>query len=118
MFLERQGFLGMHWEVTSGLGVRRVFPFVTRELLELAMELHPSELVGPGTKRLLRKALADDVPAVNLRTPGQGTSRKDGERPARAWSGEMPDELAQILREAGLGRATFRTGMYFAGVSW
>ena len=39
MFLERQGFLGMHWEVTSALGIRRVFPFVSRALLELAFEL-------------------------------------------------------------------------------
>ncbi len=104
MFLERQGFLGMHWEVTSALGVRRVFPFVTRELLELAMELHPSELVGPGTKRLLRTALADDVPAVNLERPDKGHPGSTGDRPARAWSGEVPDVLAPILREGWPGK--------------
>ena len=104
MFLERQGFLGMHWEVTSALGVRRVFPFVTRELLELAMELHPSELVGPGTKRLLRTALAGDVPAVNLERPDKGHPGGTGDRPARAWSGEVPEVLAPILREDWPGK--------------
>ncbi len=62
----------MHWEMTSALGVRRCFPFVTREVLELAFECHPAELVGPGTKRLLRSALANDVPRFNLERPDKG----------------------------------------------
>ncbi|HXE99976.1 MAG TPA: asparagine synthase-related protein [Solirubrobacterales bacterium] len=97
MFLERQGFLGMHWEVTSSLGVRRSFPFVTRELLELGFECHPSELVGPGTKRLLRAALAGDVPAVNLERPDKGRPRPPGGTEFRAWSGEIPSVLEPIL---------------------
>jgi hypothetical protein len=98
MFLERHGFLGMHWEVTSSLGVRRSFPFVTRELLELAYECHPAELVGPGTKRLLRAALANDVPAFNLKRPDKaalGPSRAD-ER-SWAWGGDVPASLDPVL---------------------
>ncbi len=97
MFLERQGFLGMHWEVTSSLGVRRSFPFVTRELLELGFECHPSELVGPGTKRLLRAALAADVPAVNLERPDKGRPRSPRGSEFRAWSGEIPSALDSVL---------------------
>lgn len=97
MFLERQGFLGMHWEVTSALGIRRVFPFVSRELLELAFELHPSELVGPGTKRLLRSALAGDVPTENLRRPDKGHPGSPGRWLKRGWSGEVPEAVAPAL---------------------
>ena len=97
MFLERQGFLGMHWEVTSSLGVRRSFPFVTRELLELGFECHPSELVGPGTKRLLRAALAGDVPAVNLERPDKGRPGPPRGSGSRAWSGEIPGVLYPIF---------------------
>jgi asparagine synthase (glutamine-hydrolysing) len=98
MFLERQGFLGMHWEVTSALGVRRCLPFVTRELLELAFECHPSELIGPGTKRLLRAALSGDVPRLNLERPDKGRPGPSNvdDRPWR-WSGEVPEALETVL---------------------
>jgi asparagine synthase (glutamine-hydrolysing) len=97
MFLERQGFLGMHWEVTSSLGVRRSFPFVTRELLELSFECHPSELVGPGTKRLLRAALAADVPAVNLERRDKGLLPPSQDDASWTWSGEIPSALDAVL---------------------
>lgn len=97
MFLEREGFLGMHWEMTSALGIRRAFPFVSRALLELAFELHPSELVGPGTKRLLRAALADDVPARNLQRPDKGHPGDPARRPPSPWSGESLEALDAIL---------------------
>ena len=97
MFLERQGFLGMHWEVTSSLGVRRSFPFVSRDLLELGFECHPSELVGPGTKRLLRTALAEDVPPFNLERPDKGHPGPAQDRAPRPWSGEIPDILEPVL---------------------
>jgi asparagine synthase (glutamine-hydrolysing) len=97
MFLEREGFLGMHWEVTSSLGIRRSFPFVTRDLLELGFECHPSELVGPGTKRLLRAALAGDVPTVNLDRPDKGHPGPAQDRAPRRWSGEIPGVLDAVL---------------------
>ncbi len=97
MFLERQGFLGMHWEVTSALGVRRVFPFVSRELLELAFELHPGELVGPGTKLLLRRALVGDVPAANLQRPDKGHPGNPPPRLSQPWRGALPEALTSVL---------------------
>jgi hypothetical protein len=97
MFLERQGFLGMQWELTSSLGVRRSFPFVTRDLLELAFECHPSELVGAGTKRLLRAALASDVPAFNLQRSDKGRPPPARDTGPRPWSGDIPDVLEAVL---------------------
>src|SRR4029077_308797 len=69
---EKDGFVTMNWEAASALGVRRSFPFFYREVLELAFECHPSELVGPGTKKLLRAALAGDVPSRNLNRADKG----------------------------------------------
>jgi asparagine synthase (glutamine-hydrolysing) len=98
MFLERHGFLGMHWEVTSALGIRRSFPFVTRELLELAFDCHPSELVGPGSKKLLRAGLAGDVPPVNLERPDKGRPGPTrAQYSPRRWSGEIPETLEAVF---------------------
>jgi hypothetical protein len=96
MFLERQGFLGMHWEVASSLDVRRCFPFVTRELLELGFECHPSELVGPGPKRLLRAALADDVPTAHLERRKEVPDALP-DRGEWRFAGELPPAVAAIL---------------------
>jgi asparagine synthetase B (glutamine-hydrolysing) len=69
---EADGFVAMNWEAGSALGVRRSFPFFNREVLELAFECHPGELVGGGTKKLLRAALRTDVPEENLFRPDKG----------------------------------------------
>lgn len=66
LLVEADGWVPMNWEGTSPLGVRRSLPFFDREVLELAFHCHPSELLGPGPKRLLRIALEDDVPPRNL----------------------------------------------------
>ena len=70
---------------------------MTRELLELAFQCHPSELVGPGTKRLLRRALAGDVPGVNLQRPDKGRSAPPRDMGPRRFAGEVPDLLAPVL---------------------
>ena len=62
-------WVAMYWEGASPLGVRPLLPFFNREVLELAFQCHPRELLGPGPKRLLREALRDDVPARNLLRP-------------------------------------------------
>lgn len=62
----------MQWEVCSALGVRRSSPFSTREVLELALECHPLELLGPLDKRLLRGALAGIVPDDVLQRADKG----------------------------------------------
>ncbi len=89
-------FVVMNWEATSPLGVRRSLPFFNREILELAFACHPQEQIGPGTKKLLRAALHDDVPAENLRREDKGTS------PSKAvqlpWTEALDEQLARIVR--------------------
>lgn len=95
---EEDGFLAMHWEAGSALGVRRFFPFFNRDILELASECHPEELVGPGTKKLLRAALRDDVPRHNLERRdkgGWGSYMREARLP---WKEALPDLLAAIVR--------------------
>ncbi|HUR41127.1 MAG TPA: asparagine synthetase B family protein [Verrucomicrobiae bacterium] len=65
-------FAAMNWEACSHYGIRRVFPFLSRDVIELAMECHPSELIGPGTKRLLRGAVHEDVPHATLYRQDKG----------------------------------------------
>jgi asparagine synthetase B (glutamine-hydrolysing) len=91
---ETAGFVTMNWEAASAVGVRRSFPFLNREILELAFECHPSELVGPGPKKLLRAALRDDVPAANLYRGDKGGW---GHR-LHAGSVEFNTSLPEVLR--------------------
>ncbi len=70
--LRNAGWVVMNWEATSALGVRRVLPFLSREILELAFALHPAELLGPGPKRLLRTSVRELVPDRNLERPDKG----------------------------------------------
>lgn len=95
---EADGFVAMNWEAASALGVRRAFPFFNREVLELAFECHPSELVGPGTKKLLRAALHGDVPAENLlrADKGQWSHYLHGTRVKSTT--QLPGSLAAIVR--------------------
>lgn len=62
----------MNWEAASRLGVRRSLPFFNREALDLGFACHPTQLIGPGVKRLLRSALAADVPDFVLGRPDKG----------------------------------------------
>lgn len=97
MLFDQHDYLGMHWELTSDLGLRRCHPFVTREILELAFECHPHELVGRQTKRILRTALVRDVPAFNLQRPDKGTLGAPHRRPDRRWTLDLPAELDAVL---------------------
>src|SRR5207302_1953074 len=67
--VKADAWVAMNWEGTTPLGVRRCNPFFNREVLELAFQCHPSEVLGAGPKRLLRLALKDDVPSRNLFRP-------------------------------------------------
>jgi asparagine synthetase B (glutamine-hydrolysing) len=100
-------FVVGHWEVESTLGIRRSLPFFTREVLELAGECHPSELLGNGNKSLLRAALANDVPRRNLERQDKGAWARWGSemRDARlSWSGPLPEMLAPVLTEGWFPR--------------
>ena len=93
--LQDAGWVVMNWEATSALGVRRTFPFLSREMLELAFSLHPAELLGPGTKKLLRASLRGKVPEWNLDRPDRGRFG-----PARQTSlpvREVPEVLHGIV---------------------
>lgn len=95
---EKDGFVAMNWEAASALGVRRSFPFFTREALELAFACHPSELVGPGTKKLLRAALAHDVPPRNLHRADKGHWGGNARDLQLEWSGPLPAGLEAVVR--------------------
>lgn len=66
-------FQPMQWEVCAWLGVRRFSPFSTRPIQELALRCHPVELLGPGSKRLLRRSLKDLVPSQFLERSDKGS---------------------------------------------
>jgi asparagine synthetase B (glutamine-hydrolysing) len=89
-----EGFVAMNWEVTSGLGIRRSLPFFERSVLELVHECHPSELIGPGYKRLLRGALAADVPAENLHRKDRGHWSAEG---SQAPPPTLPESAAAVV---------------------
>lgn len=95
-FLERDQALAMHWEVASACGIRRFNPFMTRELIELAYAQHPDDLIGPGTKRLLRRALSSEVPALNLYRPDKGAF-SGRPTPSLTWRTPIAPELESIL---------------------
>lgn len=93
------GWVTMNWEVTSGLGIHRSIPFLQRGVLELLGDCHPAELVGPGTKKLLRAALRGLVPDRNLDRPDKGAwSRPAGLPPARV-DYPIPPLLAGLIDE-------------------
>jgi hypothetical protein len=99
---DRDGFVPLSWEAASVLGVRTVWPFFNRAILELAFECHPRELVGPGTKRLLRAALKGDVPPMNLERADRGywtTSDRSGPPPPSVPEMEHIFDLARLPRE-------------------
>jgi len=88
----QDAFIPMNWEVCSALGVRRSFPFFNREVLELAYECHPAELYGPGTKKLLRAALHNDVPPKNLYRQDKGRMDKAVVKLLPSLQEPLPDE--------------------------
>ncbi len=94
LMVQEDGWVPMNWEGTTPLGIRRSVPFFCREVLELAFQCHPSELLGPGRKRLLRAAVRDDVPARNLFRADNGTWDSTIER----------SQLAPLLRARGAER--------------
>lgn len=72
MLTDDDEWVVQNWEAASAVGVRRSLPFFHREVIELAFDCHPSELIGPGDKKLLRAALANDVPVRNLKRADKG----------------------------------------------
>ena len=100
----------MSWEGNSTLNLRRSFPFLQREVIELAYACHPAELIRPGHKLLLRRALELDVPAHNLNradkgawgrfnvpshySPAQKLHASIAPMVCKEWFPQPPDELS------------------------
>lgn len=59
----------MNWEACARMGIRRVFPLVSRELIELTFASHPAEFMGPGFKARQRRVFRDLVPPTILDRP-------------------------------------------------
>jgi asparagine synthetase B (glutamine-hydrolysing) len=98
LWAEHDGWVAMNWEATSALGIRRSLPFYTREVHELSFSCHPRELIGPSTKKLLRAALNDDVPHVNLYRPDKGSGGW-GTASKRAFDAELPEALRSVIED-------------------
>ena len=89
-----------NWEAASAVGVRRSLPFYNREMIELAFDCHPAELIGPGTKKLLRLALADDVPARNLHRTDKGCWGGYLLSPVRlTWDADFTSLMSPVVME-------------------
>lgn len=58
---EFDGWLLQNWEACSDLGIRRVTPFVTRQMYDLACSVTPGDHALP-PKRLMRYAFDRDLP--------------------------------------------------------
>jgi len=95
--------MAAHWEACSKFGVARSFPFVSRELIELAFETHPAEELGWGGKRLSRIGFRSVVPPRIRARRDKGVSSY-GELPSVLWTDPTPPELGGVVRgglEAG-----------------
>ena len=98
------GVVAMNWAAPTALGVRRSLPFFTREVQELGFECHPEELIGPGTKKLLRTALRGDVPEQNLQRPDKGFWRLSPNKQLQEWDTSLPEALAEVVRAEDYAR--------------
>lgn len=98
---EADAWVSQNWEVASSLGIRRSLPFFHREILELGFECHPAELLGPGTKKLLRAALGNDVPARNLQRIDKGAwGGYLSSSPCFDWEAEFTGLMAPALQRS------------------
>ena len=101
---EAAEFTTMNWEALSSLGIHRALPFFNREVIELAFKCHPEELVVPGTKKLLRRALHNDVPGRNLYRSTKGGWGRHVKPGQCSWRKELPDLLTGVVRQDWIAR--------------
>lgn len=85
-----------YWEAMSPLGIVPVYPFLGRDILELALSIHPLQNASFIGKRVLRDSMKGLVPALNLARRDKGNY--PGLPPSYAWSQSFPPELAQAVR--------------------
>jgi hypothetical protein len=102
---ETAEWVTMNWEALSLLRIHRALPFFNREVIELAFRCHPEELVVPGTKKLLRRALHNDVPGRNLYRASKGAWGSHLKPAQCSWRKELPDLLAGVVRQDWISRS-------------
>jgi asparagine synthetase B (glutamine-hydrolysing) len=95
---QSDGYIAMNWEATTALGIRRSLPFVNREMFELTYSCRGEELLGPKTKKLLRRALRDNVPRDNLYRSDKGGWGAGVQRPNVVWNSCLPSVLRPLVR--------------------
>ena len=96
--LQWSEFTTQSWEGCTALGVRRCFPFFSREMMELAHSMHPAELLGPGHKKPLRAAFHDVVPHRNLYRPDRGHYAQHLQQETASSPASLSPLLAQTVR--------------------
>jgi hypothetical protein len=95
---QNDGYIAMNWEAASALDIRRSLPFVNRETLELAYSCRPEEMLGPKTKKLLRRALHEDVPHQHLYRWSKGRWGAALRRDKVSWARPLPSILEPLIR--------------------
>lgn len=90
-----------NWEVCTGLGIHRHFPFFNREVIELAYRCDPLELTNAVPKQLVRAAFQGSVPRGCHEAPKHTWRDPTGDLP---WEDALPPDLAGIVREDWLIR--------------
>ncbi|MFM8469215.1 MAG: asparagine synthase-related protein [Limisphaerales bacterium] len=98
--LRHEEFPAMNWEACSALGIRRSLPFMDREVIELAFHCHPTELIRPGNKKLLKAAMEGHVPPHTLHQPHKRDwgLRSRAEALRLPWQIPLPATLAPIIQ--------------------
>lgn len=80
------GSILQNWEAATMCGMRRSYPFLARAVLEASASCHPDELIGQGSKGLLRRSLRGVVPEPNLLRRDKGM-----------WAGSAPTHFPRDL---------------------
>jgi len=90
-----QPTLVQNWEVSSRLGIRRVFPFFNRAALDLAYRTHPLDMADVRNKSLLLAAMRPTIPPALLDRPKYAWREGAANLP---WTDRIPAELGGIVR--------------------
>jgi asparagine synthetase B (glutamine-hydrolysing) len=97
-------WIGVGWELASESRVAWSLPFLRRETIDLVNRCHPSELVGPGSKLLLKKAVGDLVPAENLHRPDKGSPLVAHMPSGAGLPAELPSSVQGLVEGSELER--------------
>lgn len=97
MWRAQDAWVASGWEVASELGIRRSYPFLTREMTELVYDCHPCELVVPGRKKLLKAALDGLVPGSHLYRSDPNVNTLPVPPGDLSWGRPLPDVVTPFV---------------------